>query len=83
MLLKIAPEYPEYQAGAAKTTIVSTTADDYYGVGYQDVQDRNPRITNTVDELDWLPRITMARALRKILETYREEAAAITAAQKA
>ena len=83
MLLKIAPEYPEYQAGAANTTIVTTTADDYYGVGYQDVQDRNPRITNTVDELDWLPRVTMARALRKILETYRIEAAAITLAQKA
>jgi nucleoside-diphosphate-sugar epimerase len=83
MLLKLAPEFPEYQAGAARSKIVETTAEAYYGVGYQDVENRNPRITNTVDELDWLPRVTMARALRKILETYRSEAATITAAHKA
>ena len=83
MLLKLAPEYPEYQSGAAKSKLVDTTAEAYYGVGYQDVQDRTPRITNTVDELDWLPRVTMARSLRKILEAYREEAAAMTAANKA
>ena len=79
----LAPEYPEYQAGAAKSKLVDTTAEAYYGVGYQDVQDRTPRITNTVDELDWLPRVTMARSLRKILEAYREEAAAMTAGTKA
>ena len=78
MLLKIAPEYPEYQAGAAKSTIVNTTAEAYYGVGYQDVLNRNPKITNTVDELDWLPSVTMARSLRKILENYRADAAAMT-----
>ena len=83
MLLKLAPEYAEYKAGAAKSKIVDTTAEEYYGVGYQDVQFRTPRITNTVDELDWLPKVTMARALRKILEAYRAEAAAITTTQRA
>jgi len=83
MLLKLAPEYPEYAAGAAQSRLIDTTAEDYYGVGYQDVQDRTPRITNTVDELDWLPRVTMARSLRKILEAYREDAVAITSGRTA
>jgi nucleoside-diphosphate-sugar epimerase len=78
MLVKIAPEYPEYQAGAAKARIVDTTAEAYYGVGYQDVQNRNPKITNAVDDLDWLPKVTMARSLRTILENCRAEAATMT-----
>lgn len=80
MLLKIAPEYPEYQRGAEKTRLTEVSAEAYYGAGYQDVQDRAPRITQTVDELDWLPRVTMARSLRRILEAHREEAGAIAAA---
>ena len=82
MLLKLAAEFPEYQLGAKQTEIIDTSAGEYYGKGYQDVQNRTPRITNTVDELDWLPRVTMARALRKIVEASRPEAALILAAQK-
>ena len=37
-------------------TLVDTTADDYYGKGYQDVQNRVPKITNTCADLDWKPR---------------------------
>ena len=36
-LLKLAAEYPEYRANAAKVTLVDTTAGEYYGSGYQDV----------------------------------------------
>ena len=47
--------YPEYAANAAKVRLVDTTADTYYGKGYQDVQNRVPKITNTCADLDWKP----------------------------
>jgi nucleoside-diphosphate-sugar epimerase len=83
MLMKLAPDYPEYRAGVAKTKMLDTSAAEYYGEGYQDVQNRNPSIKNTMADLDWKPTVAMPEALRKILEIYRDEARIITAAQAA
>ena len=55
MMMALAPQYPEYAEGAAKVQIVETTSGAYYGAGYQDVQNRVPKITNTCEELDWKP----------------------------
>ena len=41
--------------------IVETTAADYYGAGYQDVQNRVPKIANTCADLDWQPTVPMER----------------------
>jgi nucleoside-diphosphate-sugar epimerase len=71
MMLKLAMEYPEYRDSAAKVKIVETTSDAYYGKGYQDVQNRVPKITNTCEELGWKPTTTMADTLRKIFDAYR------------
>src|SRR4029079_7002325 len=46
-MVKLALEYPEYRAPARKVRITKTTAEKYYGRGYQDVQNRVPRIDNT------------------------------------
>ncbi|MFZ1319888.1 MAG: bifunctional UDP-4-keto-pentose/UDP-xylose synthase [Candidatus Nitrotoga sp.] len=73
MMLKLAEEYPEYRNSASKVQLVTTTAAAYYGNGYQDVQNRVPKITNTCAELGWLPVISMADALRKIFDAYREQ----------
>ena len=51
---------------------METTSGAYYGNGYQDVQNRVPKITNTCDELDWKPTTTMADALRNLFIHYRE-----------
>ena len=75
MMLKLAKEYPEYAESAAKVKIVETTSDAYYGKGYQDVQNRVPKITNTCEELDWKPTTTMADTLRKIFDAYRSQIA--------
>jgi nucleoside-diphosphate-sugar epimerase len=83
MLMKLAPDYPEYRAGVAKTKVLDTSAAEYYGEGYQDVQNRNPSIKNTMADLNWQPTVSMPEALRKILEIYRDEARTITAAQVA
>jgi len=72
-MVKLALEYPEYRAAARKVRIVKTRASDYYGRGYQDVQHRVPRITNTRRDLAWRPRVGMSDALRRIFDSYRTQ----------
>ena len=44
-----------------------------YGKGYQDVQNRVPKIDNTCAELKWQPRVTMEDALIRIMDSYRSQ----------
>ncbi len=55
--------------------IVETTAADYYGKGYQDVQNRVPKIANTCADLDWKPVVPMDEALKRIFDAYRGQVA--------
>jgi nucleoside-diphosphate-sugar epimerase len=71
MMLKLAAEFPEYRVNAAKVRLVDTTSGAYYGGGYQDVQNRVPKISNTCRLLDWEPKVAMADSLRRILGYYR------------
>jgi nucleoside-diphosphate-sugar epimerase len=75
MMLAMAREYPEYRDSAANVEIVETTSGAYYGKGYQDVQNRVPRIDNTMADLHWAPQIRMEDALRRIFEAYRDHVA--------
>jgi nucleoside-diphosphate-sugar epimerase len=75
MMLKLAAEYPEYRDTAAKVKLIETTSGDYYGKGYQDVQNRVPKIDNTMKDLGWKPQVNMADALRQIFDAYRGQVA--------
>ncbi len=75
MMLKLAAEYPEYADSAKKVKLVETTSAAYYGKGYQDVQNRVPKITNTCEELNWNPTTSMADTLRNIFDAYRGQVA--------
>ena len=68
MMLKLAKEYPEY-SDSRQGEDRRNTASAYYGKGYQDVQNRVPKITNTCEELGWKPTTTMPDTLRKIFST--------------
>ena len=74
-MLALARKYPEYAENAAKVTLTDTTAAEYYGAGYQDVQNRVPKITNTCDDLDWKPVVGMDDALTRIFDAYRGKVA--------
>src|SRR5580658_6465994 len=74
-MLRVAATYPEYRVNAAKVKLVDTTAADYYGKGYQDVEYRTPKIDNTRTELQWAPQVNMQEALRQIFDAYRGEIA--------
>jgi len=75
MMLKLAAKYPEYAESAKKVELVDTTSAAYYGKGYQDVQNRVPKITNTCEELNWKPTYTMEDTLRLIFDAYRGQVA--------
>ena len=79
MMLELARSIPEYRDNAAKVQLVETTAGDYYGKGYQDVQNRVPKITNTMQDLGWAPTVAMDTALKNIFEAYREQVEAARA----
>ena len=71
MMLKLAANYPEYVDAARGVKLVETTSGAYYGAGYQDVQNRVPKITNTMSDLAWAPTVAMEEALRRIFDAYR------------
>jgi nucleoside-diphosphate-sugar epimerase len=71
MMVDLALTYPEYRDTAERVEIAETTAADYYGKGYQDVQNRVPKIDNTCAELAWKPTVAMDEALRRIFDAYR------------
>jgi nucleoside-diphosphate-sugar epimerase len=71
LMLEIARAYPEYRVNAAGVRLVEVSADKYYGKGYQDVQNRVPKIDNTMQDLGWSPKVDMRTALERIFEAYR------------
>jgi nucleoside-diphosphate-sugar epimerase len=73
MMLDLARKYPAY-SNAHKVNVIGTLSSDFYGKGYQDVQSRVPKITNTQEELGWNPTVTLAEALDKIFEFYQDHA---------
>jgi len=76
MMLELAKSYPEYRDNAAKVKMVETTSAAYYGKGYQDVQNRVPKIENTMKDLDWKPEYTMEQALKHVFDAYKDQVAA-------
>ena len=75
MMLDMAKKYPEYRESAEKVKMLETTAGEYYGKGYQDVQNRVPKIDNTMADLNWAPKVNMQDALKNILDAYRGDVA--------
>jgi nucleoside-diphosphate-sugar epimerase len=70
MMVDLALTYPEYRDTAERVKIVETTSAEYYGKGYQDVQNRVPMIDNTCADLGWQPRVAMDEALIRIFDAY-------------
>ena len=75
MMLELAANIDEYKDSAKQVQLVETTSGAYYGNGYQDVQNRVPKIANTMEELGWKPTTVMKDALANIFEAYRTHVA--------
>lgn len=61
----------ERQTGLRRETI-QLSADDLYGAGYDDVDQRIPDIARARELLDWQPRLTLDEMLPAIVADYRE-----------
>ncbi|MGI4814050.1 MAG: bifunctional UDP-4-keto-pentose/UDP-xylose synthase [Janthinobacterium lividum] len=73
MMLEKANAFAEYRDSAQHVKLVETSSGSYYGAGYQDVQNRVPKIDNTMADLDWAPLASMDETLNKIFEAYRSQ----------
>ena len=71
MMLELAKSYPEYRENGARVKLLDVSSGEYYGKGYQDVQNRVPAIENTMKDLGWAPKVDMKTALRHIFDAYR------------
>lgn len=69
-LLEQAKNYPKFQKEAAQVKIITVSAAEHYGKGYQDVKARVPAIHNAKEKLAWTPQVDMQTALRKTLDYY-------------
>ena len=69
-LLALVRSYPQHRAAAEQVKLVSTSSDDYYGQGYQDIMTRVPSIENARKYLGWTPSTDLKTALRKTLDYY-------------
>jgi nucleoside-diphosphate-sugar epimerase len=67
-LVALVKTYPPYAALADKTRLVTVSAGDYYGQGYQDILTRVPSIRNAEKYLGWKPKTDLKTALRKTLD---------------
>jgi nucleoside-diphosphate-sugar epimerase len=68
LLIQQVKTYPKYQHLAEQTKIVSVSAKEYYGEGYQDVNLRVPAIKNAKQYLGWEPTTDIQTALKKTLD---------------
>lgn len=75
MMLEIAHEFPEYSETVDKVKLVDVKAEDYYGKGYQDVENRLPSVEHTRSELGWEPKVDMRTALTNIFDAYKGDVA--------
>jgi nucleoside-diphosphate-sugar epimerase len=75
MMLSLALSYEEYRETASSVRLVDVKAQDFYGSGYQDIQNRVPAIQNTCEDLHWKPQVPLIDALRKIFDAYRDQVA--------
>ncbi len=68
LLIRLIKDYPAYAEAAQKTEIIVTSAENYFGQGYQDVDRRVPAIKKANQLLGWQPVITLEEGLRKTLD---------------
>ncbi|ODS23890.1 hypothetical protein AB835_06575 [Candidatus Endobugula sertula] len=67
MLVSELQKYPEYEHLASNAQINSITKEEFYGDGYQDVQQRIPDIDNIKTELRWSPKISLDQSIKDIV----------------
>ena len=66
-------QHPDHAGDGSYSTIVETSADSYYGQGYQDILTRKPSIDKARNLLGWEPRTDLATSLSITLDAFLAE----------
>jgi nucleoside-diphosphate-sugar epimerase len=69
-IIKEMGHFPQFAEHAQHTVLQSTSAVDYFGVGYQDVQSRVPSIEEAKTYLGWQPHTSIVQGIQKTLAYY-------------
>lgn len=72
-MLEVAAARPAFSTRAALVRLLDTSALDYYGAGYQDIEHRVPMISNTMRDLGWSPRLSIDQSLERLFDYYETE----------
>jgi len=59
--------YPKYQQLVSNAQIHSVTKEEFYGSGYQDVQQRIPDISSIKETLEWAPKVSLEQSIKDIV----------------
>jgi nucleoside-diphosphate-sugar epimerase len=73
VMLEIAKSRKTFKENAQKTQVIEASQEQYYGKGFQDVQNRVPWIKNTQEELAWSPTYNLRQSLERIYDFYEDQ----------
>lgn len=73
LLKRLFMAHPRHQQDGHYSEIVETSAESYYGQGYQDILTRKPSIEKARRLLEWSPKVGLEEALEKTLYAFLEE----------
>lgn len=68
LVISLVKTYPKYAEIAAHTKIIETSAEQYFGKGYEDVKARVPSIRRANKILEWMPQTSLKDALKVTLD---------------
>jgi UDP-4-amino-4-deoxy-L-arabinose formyltransferase/UDP-glucuronic acid dehydrogenase (UDP-4-keto-hexauronic acid decarboxylating) len=73
MLKKLFRQHPDHRNDKKYSEIIETSAEKYYGKGYQDIYTRKPSIEKAKKLLKWKPKYGLEESLRLTLNSFLEE----------
>ena len=68
LIIKTIKSYTKYKNVIDNINIIDVDEEKYYGIGYQDINQRIPSIENAKKYLDWSPKISLQESINKIVK---------------
>jgi nucleoside-diphosphate-sugar epimerase len=73
LILNIMKEIPSFREAAEKASVTVMPAEEYYGNGYDDMQNRVPSIEAIGKALGWEPRVPLREAVELTVRSYLDQ----------
>ena len=73
LVIDVMKTIPSFREAAEKAAVTVTPAEEYYGNGYDDMQNRIPSIDAIGDALGWSPKVPLREAVERTVLSYVED----------